>query len=107
MPPRAEPGDRERIWAELRAADRRVFVDLCELAGITPEKWPGVPALARVVRLLAVLRLADHFESAEGMSRDRAVTRACGKLCLNADSIKSLLVSMRDQGREPLPELKV
>jgi len=80
VPPAAPPGDRAKMEAALGAEVCRTLRQICRAAGIPPDAWHKVPALARVFETVAVVRLAETVGGEAGKDARAAAAVSLG-LC--------------------------
>ena len=88
MPPRAAAGDRELIEAALGPELRLALHTLCRELGISPDRWPAVAALERVITTAAVRRLSRAIASSRGLSERPAIEAAARSLGINPETAR-------------------
>lgn len=84
MPPRARPGDREKIEAAL-GPQLGALRGLCDVLGVSPDRWQQVPALDALFTTVGVLRLAAE-QQRNGTSARCSIDRAAIALGVSADT---------------------
>ena len=87
--PGARDVSRTAIEAELTTEEIAVLRQHCALLGIKATAWVVVPALRRVWMTIAATRLAERIESESGVSRKFALKRACSRLGLGFEGVRS------------------
>lgn len=94
MPPRAEPGDRERIEAALGPALRDALGALRGLYGVPADRWQRIPDLERLFSTAAAVRLAAQLREEDGngvRSASESLERAAVALGLSPDTVRARL----------------
>lgn len=99
MPPKASPGDREKVEAALGPAHRRALAALCGTLGVPRERWQEVAALQWAFETTATIRLAGELREEDGngvTSARRAVERAARQLGVSPDTVRSRIERLPD-----------
>lgn len=94
MPPRAEPGDREKIEAALGPALRAALRTLRGILGVPAAGWQRIPDLDRLFSTAAAVRLAAQLREEEEngvRTATEALERASIALGLSPDTVHARL----------------
>ena len=92
MPRRSPPPNRRAVEAALSDAELIALRDQASVLGIPVDKWHLGPSFAAHWGTIATVRLAEKFRAQRpGLSYERAIAMAAGKLGLIGETVRTRL----------------